>query len=148
MNISGPYFRSFAVGAVWFAVVAIKLVSQHPGHWSTYPPRNFIVLVVGWIITALLLGVAATRFEKLRSWLSVALGTLAGSILVLGAMLFVVQQTYGPSSPPEFGSTDEMMAYFATEATKWVKRDKGVDLDYLLTRFESLRRNWPESPRR
>jgi hypothetical protein len=130
MSISSPYFRTFLIGAVWFAAVALKMVSRHPGHWSTYPPQNFVGLVVGWVITALLLGVVATRFERLRSWWSVGLGTVAGSLVVLGLMLFTVERVYGPPAPPKFKSTDEMMAYFATEATKWVKKDRGIDLDY------------------
>src|SRR6266536_2346520 len=129
MAASSPYFRTFIVGAAWFAAVALKMVSRHPGHWSTYPPQNFIVLVVGWVITALLLGVVATRFERLRSWWSIGLGTVAGSLIVLGLMLFAVDRVHGPARP-EFKNADEMMAYFATEATKWVKKDRGIDLDY------------------
>jgi hypothetical protein len=130
MSTASPYFRTFIVGIVWFAAVGLKMVSRHSGHWSTYPPQNFIVLVVGWLITALLLGVLATRFERLRSWWGIALGTVAGSFLVPGLMLLTVERVYRPPAPPKFKSTDEMMEYFATEATKWVKNDRGIDLDY------------------
>jgi hypothetical protein len=130
MTTSSPYFRTFIVGAVWFVGVALNMVSRHPGHWSTYPPQNFIVLLVGWLITALLLGAVAARFERLRSWWSIGVGTVAGSLAVLGLMLFTVARVYGPPAPPKFKSTDEMMAYFATEATEWVKKDRGIDLDY------------------
>jgi hypothetical protein len=132
MSISSPYLRTFLVGAAWFAAVALKMVSHHPGHWSTYPPQNFIVLVVGWVITAMLLGVVATRFQRLRSWWTVGLGTVAGSLVVLGLMSFTVERVFGPPAPPKFKGTDEMMAYFATEATKWIKKDRGIDLDYSL----------------
>jgi hypothetical protein len=130
MSTSNPYFRTFVVGALWFTAVAFKMVSRHSGHWSTYPPQNFVVLVVGWVITALLLGVVTTRYERLRSWWSIGLGTVAGSLVVLGLMLFIVEQVYGPPNPPKFKNTDDMMAYFATEATKWVKKDRGIDLNY------------------
>jgi hypothetical protein len=130
MSISDPYFRSFTVGAVWFAAVALRMVSRHSGYWSTYPPQNFIVLVVGWVITALLLGVVAMRFEKVRSWWGIGLGTVAGSLVVLGLMLFTVERVYGPTRLTRFKSTDEMMAYFAGEAGKWVKKDRDIDLDY------------------
>jgi len=79
---------------------------------------NFIVLVVGWVLTALLLGVVATRFERLRSWWGIGLGIMAGSLVVLGLMLFTVERVYGPPAPPKVKSTDEMMAYFATQPTK------------------------------
>jgi hypothetical protein len=108
------------------------MVSRHPGHWSTYPPRNFIVLVVAWIITALLLGVVATRWERLRSLWIVALGTVAGSFVVMGSMLLTLQQMHGPAAVPPFRNTDAMMEYLASEATKWVKKDRGLDLDYSL----------------
>jgi hypothetical protein len=132
MRIANPFSRALTVGAVWFAAVALKMVSRHSGHWSTYPPRNFIVLVVGWIITALLLGLAASRFERLRSWWGIGLGTVVGSVVVLGIILVTVEGRYGRPSSPTFKSTDEMMTYFAAEAAKWVKKNKGVDLDYSL----------------
>jgi hypothetical protein len=65
MATSSPYLRPLVLGAVWFAAVALKMVSRHPGHWSTYPPRNFVVLVIAWIITALVVGAVATRWERL-----------------------------------------------------------------------------------
>ena len=131
MSISSPFFRTFTVGAVWFTAVALKMVSRHSGHWSTYPLHNFIVLVVAWVITALLLGVAASRFGRLRSWWGIGLGTVVGSFVVLGLMLFTVERVY--STPlPKFKSTDEMMVYFSNETAKWVKRDRGIDLDYSL----------------
>src|SRR2546421_4009287 len=88
VSISSPYFRAFVAGALWFSVIAVKMVWRHPGHWSTYPPRNWVVLVVAWVITALLLAIAATHFQKMRSWWCVGLGTVAGSFLVLWLMLF------------------------------------------------------------
>src|SRR5262245_43318273 len=107
MITSSPYFRTFSIGAVRFVAVTLRLVSRHSGHWSTYPPQNFIVLIVAWVITALLLGVVATRFEKWRSWLSIVLGTMGGSLVVLGVMLFAVERVYGPPARPKFKSTDE-----------------------------------------
>lgn len=53
MRTLSPYLRTLGLGAVWFAAVALKMLSRHPGHWSTYPPKNFLVLVIAWIITAL-----------------------------------------------------------------------------------------------
>jgi len=130
MRISTPYVRTFTAGAVWFAAVGFKMLARHSGHWSTFPPRNLIVLVFAWVITALLLGVLATRFQKLRSWWGIGLGTVVGSFVVPGLMLFTAVKVYGPPAPPEFKSTDEMMAYLATETTRWVKKDRGIDLDY------------------
>src|SRR5213596_487750 len=107
MSTASPYFRTFTVGAVWFVALGLKMVSRHPGHWSTYPLRNFIVVVVAWVITALLLGVAATRFEKLRSWWGIGLGTVAGSLAVPGLMVLTVERVYGPPARPKFRTTDE-----------------------------------------
>lgn len=112
------------------------MVSRHPDHWTTYPPRNFIALVVAWVVTALLLGVVANKFQKLRSWLGIGLGTVAGSFLVMALMLFMVESRTTRAATPTFESTDEMMVYIAGETTKWVKEDQGVDLDYSL---ESVR---------
>src|SRR5262245_25144335 len=136
MNFSSPYVRTFLTGAVWFVAIAAKMVSRHPGPWSTYPPQNFIVLIFGWVITALLLGMLATQFKGLRSWLSIGVLTVGGSLAVLGLMVFVADRTSGHPPPREFKSTDEMMSHFATEATQWVKTDRGIDLDYS---FESIR---------
>ena len=125
-----PYFRSFLVGAVFFAMVAWKMASRHPGGWTTYPSRNFIVLIVAWMITAAFLGVAATRWERLRSWGLMTLGTVAGSFLVMAAMLFSMSMSRGLTAPMKFESTDAMMVHLANEATKWVEKDRGVKLDY------------------
>jgi len=39
---------------------------------------------------------------------------------------------------PNFKSTDELMAYLATEATKWVKNDRGIDLDYSIESIQTI----------
>ncbi len=129
MTTSSPYLRPLVLGALWFAVVAVKMVSRHPGHWSTYPPRNFVVLVIAWIITALVVGAVAARWERLRSLWIVALGTVAGSLAVLGCLLLVVAQVRRPA-PRTFESTDAMMENLASMAAHWVKKDRGIDLDY------------------
>ena len=67
-------------------MVAWKMVSRHPGDWTTFPPRNFIVLVVAWLITAALLGVGESSVRsllvlarrRLRSLLGERLPGLAG----------------------------------------------------------------------
>lgn len=132
MSFSSPYVRTFLAGAIWFGLVAIKMVSRHSGHWSTYPPRNLITLLVAWIVTALLLGVVATRFQKMRSWWGIGLGTVAGSFVTLALMLFIVTNQSPTPALKEFKTTDEMMEFFAMEATKWVKQDQGIELDYSL----------------
>jgi hypothetical protein len=130
MEFRKPYLRTFLAGAVWFSAIGIKIVLRHPGPWSSY--HQFIMLAVAWVITALLLGVAVTQLRFLRSWWGVGLGTVAGSLVVLRVMLFTAEPFYGPPAPPKFRSTAEMMVYFATDATKWVKKDRGIDLDYSL----------------
>jgi hypothetical protein len=130
MSTSRPYVRAFMVGAVWSAAIAVKMVSRHPGHWSTYPPQNVVALVFAWVITALLLGMAATRSEKFRSWWGIGIGTVIGWFVVFGLMLFIVERLYGPPARPKFKSTGEMMVYFASEAATWVKKDRGIALDY------------------
>lgn len=132
MSASNIFLRTFTVGAVWFIAVAIKMVSRHPGHWSSYPPRNLIVPLIACVITATLLGLAAKRFEQLRSWWSIGIGMLFGLLLVAWSMLLAVERVYGPTTPPNFKSTDEMMAYLGKETTKWVKQDRNIDLDYSL----------------
>ena len=136
MILSNPFTRSFLAGSVWFIAIGLKLVSRHPGPWTTFPPRNLVPLIFGWVITALLLGTAARRFERLRSWGWIALGTVAGWFAVLGLMLVTMDATNGRSSAPKFSNTDEMMVYLANEATKWVKVDRSIDLDYS---FESIK---------
>src|SRR5690349_23158785 len=138
MPRSCPYLRSFLVGAVWFSLVAIKMVSRHPGPWSTYPPQNFVVLGFGWVITALIWGVLATRFEILRSWICIVVGTMGASLAVLAAMVFTANRISERPSLPDFKSTDEMMAHFANEAKKWVKTDRNVDLDYSLESIKTI----------
>lgn len=136
MSAYSIFLRTFTVGAVWFIAVAIKMVSRHPDHWSTFPPRNLIVPLIACIITATLLGFVAKRFEQLRSWWSVGLGTLFGSLLVLWLVLLAVERAYGPPARPNFKNTDEMMAYLGKETTKWVKQDRAIDLDYS---FDSIK---------
>ncbi len=123
MSKPSPYLRTFVLGAFWFGAVALRMVSRHPDHWSTYPARNVFVLVIAWVANGLLLGVVATRFERMPSWWTTALGTVAGSLLVLGFMLFTVERMHSSPAPPQFKNSDAMMAYFATQVTKWVKKD-------------------------
>ena len=130
MDTRRPYLRTFGFGAIWFGCVAVTMLSRHPGDWASYPPRNFVVLIVAWVLTALLLGWVATRFEWLRCWVAVGLGTLVGSLVVLGSMLLIVQRAYQPAAPANFKNTDEMMVYLAGEAAKWVKADRDIELDY------------------
>lgn len=125
-----PYCRALLAGGVWFAAVALKMIERHPGHWTTYPLSKLVVLGIGWIITSLLLGVAATRFERIRSWWGIGVGTVTGSVVVLSLMLLVAEKLYGPQKTPTFKTTDEMMVYLAAKAAEWVKADRGIDLDY------------------
>ncbi len=134
--LSNPYTRAFLAGSVWLVAIGLKLLSRHPGPWTTYPVRNLVPLVFGWIITALLLGTAARRFGRLRSWGWICLGTVAGWFAVLGLMLVTMDAMYGSPPRPKFSNTDEMMVYMAKEATKWVKADRKLDLDYS---FESIK---------
>lgn len=135
MKNSTPYVRSFAIGAIWFAAVGVRMISRHNGHWSTYPFQNLMVLVGAWIVTGLLLGVAATYIAKLRSWWGIGLITIPASMVVMWLMVFAQERIYGPAAVPEFKTTDEMMVHFAKQATQWVKKDRGVDLDFS---FESI----------
>ena len=132
MSRSSPYVRTFTVGAVWFTAVALRMMYRYPGRWSNYPLLHLSVLVVAWVVTALLLGVVVTRFERLRSWWAIGVGTIAGSLLVMWIMALTAESKAKSSAPPSFKSTDAMMAYFAAEVTQWVKKDRGVELDYSL----------------
>jgi hypothetical protein len=126
---ASPYFRSFVTSTVFFGLAGIRMVSRHPDQWSKY---HVMILVVAWVLTGLLLGVVGTRFEKLRSWWRIAIGTIPVAFAVLGVMLFTVERIYGPPRPAKFDTANEMMVFAAGEATKWVKKDRGIDLDYSL----------------
>lgn len=136
MSASNIFFRTFAAGAIWFVAVTIKMVSRHPDHWSTFPPRNLIVPLIACVITATLLGFAAKRFEQFRSWWSIGIGMLFGSLAILLLMAIAVERAYSPPAPPKFKDTDEMMTYLGHETTKWVKKDRAIDLDYS---FDSIK---------
>jgi hypothetical protein len=133
MRMSNPFLRAFLVGAIWFAAVSLKMVSRHSGHWSTFPLENLRFVAIGWIVTAVLLGFAGQRFQTLRSWSILAVSTLAGSLAVMGLILALVSSRPKQAGPPQFATTDEMMVYFAKEAAKWVKQDKGIELDYSMS---------------
>src|SRR5437870_12354421 len=92
MSKPSPYLRTFVLGAFWFGAVALRMVSRHPDHWSTYPARNVFVLVIAWVANGLLLGVVAPRFERMPSWWTTALGTVGGLFFVLGFLLFTVER--------------------------------------------------------
>ena len=74
MSTSSPYLRTFASG-----------LSGSPRSRSRWCPAiraigpltrqgTSVVLVVAWVVTALLLGVVATRWERLRSWWIIGIG--------------------------------------------------------------------------
>ena len=132
MSRSSPYIRTFVVGAIWFTAIALRMISRYPGRWSNYPLLHLSILIVAWVVTALLLGVVATRFERLRSWWAIGAGTVAGSLVVLWIMALTAEIKSRPPARPSFKSTDAMMAWCAAEVTKWVEKDRGIELDYSL----------------
>lgn len=123
MNRS-PYFRTFVAGAVWYTAMAIRSVSQEG--WNSDQRGSFLIIGFAWIVSSLLLGVIATKFEKMRSWWNIGIGTVAGSFVVLGIILLM---TYIPR-PPEFKNTDEMMQYYADRAVQMAGQYHHVKLDY------------------
>src|SRR5258708_1518421 len=130
MNTANPFFRSFVAGTIWFVAVALKMISRHPGHLSTYSPKQLIGIAIAWLVTASLLGIASTRFEGLRSWPGICLGTVVGWFAVMGLMYAAAPMLRKQPPPPKFANTDEMMVYLAKEAETWVKEDKSIALDY------------------
>ena len=138
MSTARPYCRTFLVGTIWFAAIGTQQVAHHSGHWTTYPRVKLVILAIAWILTALLSGVVVTRFEKLRSWWTVGIGTVAVSFAVLGLMLVTVERIYGRGAPPKFETPDQMMKYAAAETAKWVKKDRGIDLDYSLKSIQVI----------
>jgi hypothetical protein len=112
------------------------MVANHPGPWSEFPPSKIIILFVAWLITALLMGVVASRFEFAGAWLGMAVGTVVTSLAVLYLMLLSIELRTRPSPLPEFHSTDAMMEYYATVAAEWVHTDRGITLDYSLESVE------------
>jgi len=112
------------------------MVSRHTGHWSTYPPVYLVGTAFAAFITALLIGLAASHFHQWRSWWAIGLGTVVGWFAVMSLMLLVVRIVYPATNGAKFQNTDETMKHFASEAAKWVKEGKGVELDYS---FESIK---------
>ena len=130
MNIANPFVRTLLVGSIWFVALALKMVSRHSGHWSTFPLGNLRFGALASIVTAVLLGFAGIRFQALRSWAIIALSTVVGWFAVMGLILALAPSGPKQAELPKFATTDEMMVYFAGEATKWVKQDKAIDLNY------------------
>jgi hypothetical protein len=112
------------------------LVSRHQGGWSTFPPSYLVGIGFSWIITALLIGLLASRFSRWRSWWGIGLGTIVGWFGVMGLMTLLIGATSPTNSQPKFASTEEMMKHFAAEAAQWVKQDKGVEPNYS---FDSIK---------
>lgn len=135
-NAPSPYLRTFVCSTIWYAAIAGKMVSRHDGPLATFPTRNLAILGICWILTALLLGVVATRFERLRSWWGIGTGTVAMSFAVMATLFATSHLANRKAAYPEFKTTDAMMEYLGKEAAKWVKADRGVELDYSL---ESIR---------
>jgi hypothetical protein len=138
MILSSPYGRSFAFGAAWYGVIAIKLYLRHPDATPNYASFSAAILLIAWALTALLLGVLAARFQRLRAWWGIGLGTLGCSVLVMNLMLYAPQWVRRAPQPPQFASTDEMMKYLAAETSKWVKHDRGIDLDYSVESVKTI----------
>jgi hypothetical protein len=112
--------------------VAWKLASRSQGDWSALRPAYYAGMGFSWIITTLLVGLAASRFNRLSSWWGIGLGTVAGWFVVMGLMMLLLRVASPSVSEPKFANTDEMMKHFASEAALWVKQDKGIELDYSL----------------
>lgn len=122
MNSPRPYYRAFVVGTVWFGAVAYRMAIR-----TGLNEFMVITMMVAWCVTALLVGFIATKLPRLRSWWGIGLATVCGCFLTLQVMLAL-----SPQQPklPTFKTTDEFMAYAANNATKWVKDDRQIELDY------------------
>src|SRR4026208_1219162 len=130
LNTSSPYFRSFLVSGIFFVAVAWKMVSRHTGHWSPYPSSHFVGVGFAALVSGLLVGLIASRFERWQSWWTIGAGTIVGWSALMGLMLLIMRLAYPTTNDPKFSNAGEMMKYFASEAAQWVKQDKGIDLNY------------------
>lgn len=133
-----PYLRTFVCSTIWYVAIAGKMVSRHDGPWSTFPVQKVAILGICWILTALLLGVVATRFERLRSWWGIGAGTVVMSFVVMAILFATSQAANRKPEYPEFKTTDAMMEYLGKEAAKWVKTDRSVELDYSLESIKTI----------
>lgn len=61
-------------------------------------------------------------------------------LIVAVAIYLVLAKFLGhqPQPKPVYASTDEMMVHFAKVAEQWMKKDKGVDLDYSLASIKTV----------
>ena len=82
------------------------------------------------LISGLLVGLIASRFERWQSWWTIGAGTIVGWFALMGLMLLIMRLAYPTTNDPKFSNAGEMMKYFASEAAQWVKQDKGIDLNY------------------
>ncbi|HTA29567.1 MAG TPA: hypothetical protein VK731_03750 [Candidatus Cybelea sp.] len=139
MRFTNSFVRSFLIGIVWYFIAALKIASRNSYSLSTFPPVSVFILFVAWIITSLLVGLIGSRSRFVRPWVGTTIATMLCSLLVMVLMLLTTSiQLGGKPKLPTFKTTDEMMKYFANEATQWMKQEKGVDLDYSVESIKSV----------
>lgn len=114
------------------------MVSRHPDHWSTFPLPNLRFIALAWIVTAIVLGVVAARFQTIRSWGMLAISTVIGWFGAMGLMLALAPAEPKPAESPKFATTAELMSYCATEAARWTKEQKGIELDYSMDSIQII----------
>lgn len=133
--------RALLIGAIWFLVIGFETLRRSNRELTFFPPSPFVLIVlglclIGWLASASVSGLIASKSEKWSSWQGIGGTTFVSSIVVLLILLFAARHIALAPSVPSFKSTDEQMKYLADLATKWVKADLGVKLDYS---FESIR---------
>ena len=136
MKATNPFFRSFVVCGLWQIAVGYRMLLHYRWDWSAVPQPYFVTLTVTWIISALLVGLAASHFQFLRSWLPISLVSIASTFVVVFAMLGLTKAIYPSKARTSFRSAEEKMIYMAKEAANWVKADKSIDLDYTIESIE------------
>ena len=134
--------RAFLAGAVWI-VIAVELLRRSNRPWTLFPPSQYAVIVfalcaASWLVTGLIVGFIATKYEKCRSWWGIGGTTFVASIVVMFVMGLMAHKMALSPSVPSFKSTDEQMKYFADLATQWVKKDRGIALDYSLDSVKTV----------
>ena len=131
MKLTNPFLRAYLFGAIWFLVIGFNVFQRAKTRWTIQ-----VLLVVsgivalGWLVTGFIAGFIAVRSEKWRSWWGIGGTTVAASILVMWTGMLIARQLALSPSVPVFKDADERMVYLASTATAWVKKDRGIDLDY------------------
>src|SRR5262245_40974483 len=126
--MSNPFVRAYVASVGFFVMTAFAMFRKHIGPADTFDWTRLVILASTTVVVGLPIGLLMRRAKTPWSW--VKLSAITIPIWLFAACVGVAVHTLIAKPPPKFKSPDDMMEYMAHQTTRWVKKDRDINLNY------------------